>query len=350
MLRSPKLWLWSVVVTVLMFILIHPEAAQDEPAEINLENIQQVAVTTVLSAASNPIGRDITWSSDGQTLMVHTAIVKLYQPPDFQETFLELENISYAVLMPDNPDVLALVKHDEVILYNMVSKKEEQRAPHRFAKTIGVSPDSTMLVSGGSDGSIYVWDAKTLTQLAHLSLEYDNSVRDILFNETLMVVTAQRGAPHIWQLDRFSSGESIYTDTIGTLIDVADNTVIAAAFSPSGTLAVGFLQLIPDTTETSLQQLTPTITRETITFAAEAVHEIIPISTSAVTYNPQGDLLVSGDAAGFIHFWDAATGELLRSVQEHTGEVYQIAFSPDGTYMVSSSRKGEVFVWTVPQP
>ncbi len=67
---------------------------------------------------------------------------------------------------------------------------------------------------------------------------------------------------------------------------------------------------------------------------------------TSVAFSPDGTRIVSGSADNTVRLWDAATGQPIgQPMTGHTGAVSSVAFSPDGTRIVSGSGDKTVRVW-----
>ena len=65
----------------------------------------------------------------------------------------------------------------------------------------------------------------------------------------------------------------------------------------------------------------------------------------SVAFSPDGSRIISGSYDNTVRVWDATSGEELRSLAGHTDRVWSVAFSPDGSRIVSGSSDQTVRVW-----
>ncbi|KZP21256.1 hypothetical protein FIBSPDRAFT_1044218 [Athelia psychrophila] len=71
-----------------------------------------------------------------------------------------------------------------------------------------------------------------------------------------------------------------------------------------------------------------------------------PGSKTCIAFSPDGTKIVSGSSDKTVRVWDAITGQAaLPPLEGHEEEVYSAAFSPDGTKIVSGSSDKTVRVW-----
>ena len=71
-----------------------------------------------------------------------------------------------------------------------------------------------------------------------------------------------------------------------------------------------------------------------------------------MTFSPAGRQIASSSFDKTVKIWDAATGELIRTLRGHRGLIFQVAYSPDGTRIASAgvdinrpSQPGELRLW-----
>ncbi|KAG6885358.1 hypothetical protein C0992_005190 [Termitomyces sp. T32_za158] len=65
----------------------------------------------------------------------------------------------------------------------------------------------------------------------------------------------------------------------------------------------------------------------------------------SVAFSPDGTQIVSGSDDSSVQVWDTMTGKQVQELQGHTHPVTSVAFSPDGAQIVSGSDDNSVRVW-----
>ncbi|NJK96747.1 MAG: hypothetical protein HC905_19165, partial [Bacteroidales bacterium] len=65
----------------------------------------------------------------------------------------------------------------------------------------------------------------------------------------------------------------------------------------------------------------------------------------ALSFSPNGLTLVSGDINGKLKFWNPYSRKLVRMLQPHSVRVTDIAFSPSGEFVASSSLDKNIYVY-----
>jgi len=54
-----------------------------------------------------------------------------------------------------------------------------------------------------------------------------------------------------------------------------------------------------------------------------------------LAYSPDGKFVASGGGPGVVKLWDAATGQILSSLDRIEGAVESVAISPDGRWLAA---------------
>ena len=66
---------------------------------------------------------------------------------------------------------------------------------------------------------------------------------------------------------------------------------------------------------------------------------------TAVAFSPDGTRVLTGSQDNTAKLWDAHTGKEILSLPGHTQEVTSVGFSPDGLHVLTSSRDGTAIIW-----
>jgi len=182
----------------------------------------------------------------------------------------------------------------------------------RSVDGLAFSPDSRRLLSGDTDGQVILWDVESARQL--LGFQSDDAVGPF---------AVRNGAGWL----AFSPD--------GRLALVASNMFYMPSFKPD------YPQLWDLTTGRRVRTLRPPA-------APGADPNSIADGQYLAIFSPDGQSIVTGGRAqkqGIIHWWDTATGQLIRTLHGHKHNIQSLAFSPNGHYLVSTSRDASVIVW-----
>ena len=214
--------------------------------------------------------------------------------------------------------------------------------------------DGNLLVAGDSQGQIKLWQPeldtkspKQVIQDAHLTQHGDEipgkttGVLDISFSPN-GVWMASGGADKTLKLWRVENNQLRRYLTINT-----SNDITGVAFSRDSKLLAMSSRADTDVVSRGItvwdMPTAPTGQEPSQRFKTNQGHEG---SVLTVAINPvNSDQIASGGADGRINLWNAS-GKLIRTLNEHTDPVTQVAFSEDGLFLASSSNDGTVRLWT----
>jgi WD40 repeat protein/tRNA A-37 threonylcarbamoyl transferase component Bud32 len=200
---------------------------------------------------------------------------------------------------------------------------------------VAISPDGQHVVSGGGDHSssrkfaeLKVWDVETGEEV-HKLVGHSQHLLSVAFSpdSNRIVSGSYDRTVKVWNA---KTGETIFT------LEGHSGGVSSVAFSHDGKRIVsGSIG----------------VNRTVKVWDAEKGHEILELVdhtaglVHSVTFNRDGQQVVSGHSDGVLKVWDLATGKVILNFKGHTGVVRSVAFNPSGKHLVSGSKDGTLKVW-----
>ena len=253
------------------------------------------------------------------------------------------------------------------------------------------SPDGHLLASVSADG-VRLWQVNgdgPSRLIGQIEAEYwlrDDALQEIAFSREgdILAVPNLDGAVQMWNIDRNSAtlipetipaqgpevsalafdydGQSVtvgYVDSTvrnwrlpdGQLLFTREqyrdqyNTVKSIAFDPSGqTIAIARKMI----SEISVWQVTSGVHLSTFTDHRTDIY--------SSAFSPDGQLIASGSGRSLIseevqdntiYVWHVSDAAVLSKLTGHTDSVNSLAWSPEGTILVSGSEDGTVRLWQI---
>ncbi len=238
-------------------------------------------------------------------------------------------------------------------------------------RCLAVSPDGGLLLSGGQDNTLRLWDLATGQNLQTFR-GHDSWVRSVAFagDGRRLVSASQDATLRTWSLSGYEELRAFY----GREFEGHSDAILAASFSPDQTeIVTASRDRTARTWDVTTGQTRQTFSeghsflassakffehdRKLVTSAVDNTTRIWDVATgtelqrleqtgraSAVAVSPDERWLLTGGEERQAQLWEIATGKRLRSFPGQHAEVTAVAFSPDQQHIVTGDARGNGFI------
>jgi WD40 repeat protein/serine/threonine protein kinase len=203
-----------------------------------------------------------------------------------------------------------------------------------WCSDMAYSPDGTLLMTTGFDGSAAIWDAETGAPLLTLT-GHEGPVIGVAFHpQGSQVATAGAdGTVSLWPVVELLAKNETESATPAVTLNGHEGNVVDVAFSADGAL-------LATAGRDDTARVWDTTTGEIVLTLSG--HEG---SVRDVVFTADGDFLVTGSSDTTVRIWDLVTGETAAVLAGHERNIYDIAMSPEETLLASASSDGTVKLW-----
>jgi WD40 repeat protein len=195
---------------------------------------------------------------------------------------------------------------------------------------VAVSPNGRLALSGGTDGTLRVWDLKTGKELNKLKGHTGQTFTVAFHSDGRHVLSGgDDNQLFLWDLTSAKKVRSFAGHT---------GCVCGAAFSPDGN------RIASGSHDRTIRMWDVASGKEWNKFEGHAG------GVMAVAFSPNGKLLASAAEDKTVRLWDLESNKEMKTLSGHTAIVRAVWFSADGRHILSGGGKGDgtARLWDVP--
>ncbi len=306
------------------------DKTQDEPKEKAKTKHAQKLVTVRLNRKKIDV-------EPGPTTLAREKIRDQHNKSEPLEQPKKMSRFSIALLTMQMLMIIAIVL-PIVYLFNLSEETETTgsirgsdsdiskilRGHQGTVSTISFARNGTMLISGGHDNNLRIWNIRSGKQVRLLKAHRSNINTLDIYNNKVISADA-RGEIIIWDL---KTGKPLknFRGHEASVSSVVFSGSEQKFFSGSTDRKIKFWH----TLNTRKEQ-----------YAFKAHNRPVRI----IVYSRRKNFIASASSSNEIKLWDLATGKVLRRYTGHEDGVNALAFSPSGIYLASGGI-GEIKIWT----
>ena len=196
------------------------------------------------------------------------------------------------------------------------------------------SPDSKLVVAGGNEDLLSLWDSETGKEI--FSTSNNGFVFTCMFSSDFNRIIVANGSP-FKDADFSLKHLNLETGVEITTIKLSGHrsVVNACAFSLNGK------QILSGSNDGVLKLWDTYTGIEIMTLSAHKN------GVTACAFSPDNKLLVSGSSDNTIKLWSSDCGRLITTLNGHNSQICSCSFSPDSKRIVSGSYDGILKIWDI---
>ena len=295
-------------------------------------------------------------------------------------------SISSIAFSPDSARIASASADKTVKLWNTKTGQEilTLHGNTENVRCVAFSSDGLRIATGSADGTVKLWETTTGLEITTFKVPTD-AVESMTFspNGRQIASVSNDISVKLWDVDTGQESLSFngHADTVWAIAFSPDGARIASAsedktikvwnavtglesftlkghtdvvncvaFSPDG------LRIVSGSDDDTVKHWDAVTGDETLTIKASTEYRTGLAPTGhiisepmknilSLAFSPDGTRLVSGSYDHVVKLWDMTTGQTTHTLEGHTGPVFSVAFSPDGTRIASASLDGSVKLW-----
>jgi len=192
-----------------------------------------------------------------------------------------------------------------------------------FLSSVAFSPDGKYIVSGAEDKNVKLWEVKS-GRLIRTLKEHKEGVTSVAFSPDGKYIASGAGDKNV----------KLWETENGRPIRSFEGPVRSVAFSPNGKY------IVSAGADDKTVKLWETENGRLIRIF-EGHNDYV----FSVAFSPDGSYIVSGSEDKTVKLWEAGSGQLIRTFEGHKELIRSVAFSPDGNYIASGSNDNSLIIW-----
>jgi WD40 repeat protein len=219
-----------------------------------------------------------------------------------------------------------------------------------FVYSIAYSSDGNLLVSGGNDGLVKLWDIKTRKEIASLKSSAQEVYCVVFSQDGKMVASgANDGSITIWDVKTHKHISTLHGH-IGSIVQIVFSHEGKTLYSGGSDWTVRFWDV---ENQKTIQTLNESGWRHSRGHAEplDIPENEFTSDVKSLALSPDGKTLAVGDASRIYLFETSSAKQIGCYVRKGNSAIHVLAFSPDGKTLVSSgSNDGKpISLWNIDQ-